>query len=239
MSTITKIHGREILDSRGNPTVEAEVTLSSGVKAIACVPSGASTGSREALELRDKDPKRYLGKGVLKAVGHVNNEIAKALVGENSENQERIDNLMIELDGTENKERFGANSILAVSMGVAKAAAKDASLPLYRYLSKEEPYVIPVPMMNVINGGSHGDNNVDVQEFMILPAGAPSFVEALRLGAEVFHNLKKVLHNRGLNTNVGDEGKTAQIHGFGSKFMRIAPTLPLNSSSQNLTIPKT
>ena len=206
MSTITKVHGREILDSRGNPTIEAEVTLSSDVIGRACVPSGASVGSREALELRDKDPKRYLGKGVLCAVEHVNDEIRNAILGQDPIEQEKIDKLMIELDGTDNKGRIGANAILAVSMAVARSAAEDAGVPLYRYLNKEGPFIMPVPMMNVINGGSHADNNVDIQEFMILPAGAPTLAEALRYGAEVFHTLKKVLKKRGLNTNVGDEG---------------------------------
>lgn len=206
MSTITSVHGREILDSRGNPTVEAEVTLNNGVMGRAAVPSGASTGSREALELRDKDPKRYSGKGVLTAVAHINNEIGKVVIGKDPQNQTQIDQIMIDLDGTENKERFGANAILAVSMAVARAASQDKGLPLYRYLHHGEDFILPVPMMNVINGGSHADNNVDVQEFMILPAGAPTFTEALRYGAEVFHALKKVLSKRGLNTNVGDEG---------------------------------
>lgn len=215
MATITEIHGREILDSRGNPTVEAEVTLSSGVTARACVPSGASTGSREAIELRDKDPKRYLGKGVLAAVEHVNHEIRKALLGQKINEQRKIDQIMMDLDGTENKSHLGANAILSVSLAVARAAALDAGLPLYRYLHQDGPFYMPVPMMNVINGGSHADNNIDVQEFMILPAGAPTFGEALRYGAEVFHTLKKVLHKRGMDTNVGDEG------GF-------APNLPSN-----------
>lgn len=218
MSKITEIHGREILDSRGNPTVEAEITLSSGVVGRACVPSGASTGSREALELRDKDPKRYLGKGVRTAVEHVNNELRSAVMGQDPYDQEKIDNIMIELDGTDNKGRFGANAILAVSLAVARAASIDAGLPLYKYLNKNGPYLMPVPMMNVINGGSHADNNVDMQEFMILPAGAPTFAEAIRYGAEVFHTLSKVLKKRGLNTNVGDEG------GFG-------PNLPSNQAA--------
>ncbi len=215
MTIITEVHGREILDSRGNPTVEAEITLSSGVKAIACVPSGASTGSREALELRDKDPKRYLGKGVLAAVSHVNDELRDAVVGQDPTEQEKIDRMMIDLDGTENKGKFGANAILAVSMATARAAALDMGLPLYRYLNANGPYLMPVPMMNIINGGSHADNNVDIQEFMILPAGAPTFAEALRYGAEVFHTLKNVLKKQGYDTNVGDEG------GF-------APNLPSN-----------
>jgi len=215
MSKIKTVHAREILDSRGNPTVEAEVILDSNVMGRACVPSGASTGSREALELRDQDPKRYMGKGVLKAVSHVNTELSKAVIGKDCADQKGIDKLMIDLDGTENKERFGANAILAVSMAVARAAAQEANLPLYRYLKQDNDFLMPVPMMNVINGGSHADNNVDVQEFMILPAGAPNFAEALRYGAEVFHTLKKVLSKQGLNTNVGDEG------GF-------APNLPSN-----------
>jgi enolase len=216
MSKIKAVHAREILDSRGNPTIEAEVTLDSNIMGRACVPSGASTGSREALELRDQDPKRYLGKGVLKAVGYVNNELSKAVIGKEAKDQEGLDKIMIDLDGTESKSRFGANAILAVSMAVTRAAAQEAGLPLYRYLHKgNNDFLMPVPMMNVINGGSHADNNVDVQEFMILPAGAPTFAEALRYGAEVFHSLKKVLSKQGLNTNVGDEG------GF-------APNLPSN-----------
>jgi len=207
MVTISNIKAREILDSRGNPTVEADVILSSGVMGRAIVPSGASTGSREALELRDGDPKRFLGKGVLKAVGHINGEIRSALLGKDPSNQVEIDNIMINLDGTENKSKFGANAILAVSMAVARAAAKEANVPLYRYLSNgADSFVMPVPMMNVLNGGAHADNNMDVQEFMILPVGAPSFAEAIRYGAEVFHNLSKVLKSKGLSTSVGDEG---------------------------------
>jgi enolase len=205
-SIITEIHGREILDSRGNPTVEAEVTLSSGTVGWAAVPSGASTGSREALELRDKDPKRYLGKGVLTAVKNVNTLIREALLGADPSQQAVLDQIMLKLDGTENKSKLGANAILAVSLAVARAAANDVDLPLYRYLGGDGPFVMPVPMMNVINGGAHADNNVDIQEFMILPVGAPTFAEALRYGAEVFHNLSKVLHKRGLSTSVGDEG---------------------------------
>ena len=205
-ATIVDIKGREILDSRGNPTVEADVILSTGVVGYACVPSGASTGSREALELRDDDAKRYLGKGVLKAVGHVNNELRGALLGADPTKQAELDQLMIKLDGTENKNKFGANSILAVSMAIARAAAKDAGLQLYRYLGGEGPFSLPVPMMNVINGGAHADNNVDVQEFMILPVGAPTMAEAVRYGAEVFHNLKKVLKGKGMAVAVGDEG---------------------------------
>jgi enolase len=206
MSAITKIKGREILDSRGNPTVEADVILSSGIVGRAAVPSGASTGSREALELRDNDPKRYLGKGVQNAVNFVNHEIQQALLGGDPTQQEELDNIMIKLDGTESKSRLGANSILAVSMAIAKAAANEAKMPLYRYLGGNGPYTLPVPMMNVINGGAHADNNVDVQEFMILPVGAPTFAEALRYGTEVFHNLKKVLKQKGLSVSVGDEG---------------------------------
>lgn len=205
--TISNIKAREVLDSRGNPTVEADVILSSGIMGRAIVPSGASTGSREALELRDGDPKRFLGKGVLKAVGHINNEIREALLGKDPSNQVEIDNIMINLDGTENKSKFGANAILAVSMAVARAAAKETKMPLYRYLSNDaDSFVMPVPMMNVLNGGAHADNNMDVQEFMILPIGAPNFAEAIRYGTEVFHNLSKVLKSKGLSTSVGDEG---------------------------------
>ena len=203
---ISDIKGREILDSRGNPTIEADVILSTGTIGRACVPSGASTGSREALELRDDDAKRYLGKGVLKAVSHVNHEIKDALIGADPSEQTQLDQLMIKLDGTENKSKLGANAILAVSMAVARAAANEAGLPLYRYLGGDGPFYMPVPMMNVINGGAHADNNVDVQEFMILPVGAPTMEEAVRYGAEVFHNLKKVLKSKGLSVSVGDEG---------------------------------
>ncbi|MCL5261498.1 MAG: phosphopyruvate hydratase [Gammaproteobacteria bacterium] len=203
---ISEIKGREILDSRGNPTVEADVILSSGVVGRAAVPSGASTGSREALELRDGDKKRYLGKGVLKAVANINGELREALLGGDPMQQIIMDEIMIKLDGTENKTRLGANAILAVSLAVAKAAALESGLPLYRYLGGDGPFIMPVPMMNVINGGAHADNNVDVQEFMILPVGAPTFAEAIRYGAEVFHTLKKVLHEKGLGTAVGDEG---------------------------------
>lgn len=209
MSEIKNIKAREILDSRGYPTVEADVTLKSGVTGRASVPSGASTGEREAVELRDGDKTRYGGKGVSKAVHNVNTEIRDALLGKNSGNQEEIDRIMIELDGTETKQRLGANAILAVSLATAQAAAKDQGLPLYAYLgkeSKESGFLLPVPMMNIINGGVHADNNVDIQEFMILPVGAPSFKEALRWGAEVFHALKTVLKKKGLNTTVGDEG---------------------------------
>ncbi len=206
MSEILSVKAREILDSRGNPTVEAEVLLDSGYLGAAAVASGASTGSREALELRDGDPDRYLGKGVLKAVNNVNEEIGPKLIGFEAMDQTGIDQLMIELDGTENKSRLGANAILAVSMAVAQAAAAESELPLYRYLGGVSAFLLPVPMMNVLNGGVHADNNIDIQEFMIVPVGAPSFAEALRMGAETFHNLKKVLKSKGLNTAVGDEG---------------------------------
>jgi len=205
MTDITDIKAREILDSRGNPTVEADVTLSNGIKGRAAVPSGASTGVREALELRDGDKTRYLGKGVTKAVGNVNGEIRDAILGIDVEDQETIDNTMIELDGTDTKERLGANALLAVSLAAAHAAANSKNEPLYVYLGSGD-YTMPVPMMNIINGGEHADNSVDLQEFMILPVGAPSFKEALRYGAEVFHTLKAVLAARGMNTAVGDEG---------------------------------
>jgi enolase len=206
MSAIVDIIAREILDSRGNPTVEADVVLESGATGRAAVPSGASTGSREAIELRDNDPKRYFGKGVLKAVEYVNTEIAEALLGLDGEEQTRIDHILCELDGTENKSRLGANAMLAVSCAVAKASAEDAGLPLYRYFGGAGPMSLPVPLMNVINGGAHANNSVDLQEFMIVPIGAPSFKEALRWGAEVFHTLKKIIGNKGWPTQVGDEG---------------------------------
>ncbi len=206
MSAIVDVVAREILDSRGNPTVEADVLLESGVMGRAAVPSGASTGSREAIELRDGDAARYLGKGVQKAVDNVNTEICEALVGLDAEDQAFIDKTMIELDGTENKGRLGANALLAVSMAVAKAAAEEAGLPLYRYFGGSGPMSLPVPMMNIINGGAHANNSLDFQECMILPVGAPSFREALRYGAEVFHNLKKILDKKGYPTTVGDEG---------------------------------
>lgn len=206
MSAIVDIIAREILDSRGNPTVEADVVLESGATGRAAVPSGASTGSREAIELRDGDPKRYFGKGVLKAVDYVNTEIAEALLGLDGEEQTRIDHILCELDGTENKSRLGANAMLAVSCAVAKASAEDAGLPLYRYFGGAGPMSLPVPFMNVINGGAHANNSVDLQEFMIVPVGAPSFKEALRWGAEVFHTLKKIIGNKGWPTQVGDEG---------------------------------
>ncbi|MEN3352064.1 MAG: enolase [Betaproteobacteria bacterium] len=206
MSAIVDVVAREILDSRGNPTVEADVLLESGVMGRAAVPSGASTGSREAIELRDGDKKRYGGKGVLKAVEHVNTELCEAIIGVDATEQSFIDGTLIDLDGTENKSRLGANAILAVSLAVAKAAAEESGLPLHRYLGGAGPMAMPVPMMNVINGGAHADNGLDMQEFMLLPLGMDSFREALRCGAEVFHTLKKILHERGLSTAVGDEG---------------------------------
>jgi enolase len=206
MSAIVDVVAREILDSRGNPTVEADVLLESGVMGRAAVPSGASTGSREAIELRDGDGARYLGKGVVQAVENVNTEISEAIIGLDAEEQAFVDKAMIELDGTDNKSRLGANAILAVSMAVAKAAAEEAGLPLYRYFGGSGPMSMPVPMMNVINGGAHANNNLDIQEFMILPVGAKSFREALRCGAEVFHHLKKLVDKKGYPTTVGDEG---------------------------------
>ncbi len=210
MAKITKVVGREILDSRGNPTVEADVHLSDGEMGRAAVPSGASTGSKEALELRDGDPKRYLGKGVQKAVANINGPIAKALKGKTCDTPE-LDRIMKELDGTPNKGNLGANAILGVSLASAWAGSYSTDTPLYQYVRdmygiKSKNYVMPVPMMNIINGGAHADNNVDLQEFMVMPVGAPSFKEGIRMGAEVFHSLKKVLHSKGLNTAVGDEG---------------------------------
>lgn len=206
MSSIVDVVGREILDSRGNPTVECDVWLESGVMGRAAVPSGASTGVREAIELRDKDPKRFGGKGVLEAVRHVNEDIANAVLGIEASDQSYIDRTMIELDGTENKGRLGANAILAVSMAVARAAAEESGLPLYRYFGGTSAVTLPVPMMNVINGGAHANNNLDLQEFMIIPLGAPTFREAVRYGAETFHSLKSILNSRGMSTAVGDEG---------------------------------
>jgi enolase len=223
MAKISDIRGREILDSRGNPTVEAEVVLDSGVSGWAAVPSGASTGTREAIELRDNDPKRYGGKGVRKAVAHVNGELRKALSGKDAADQAGIDQIMLKLDGTPTKARLGANAILAVSLAVAQAAARDAGQPLYRYLAREKELRLPVPMMNILNGGAHADNSVDFQEFMILPVGAPSFSEALRYGTEVFHALKAVLRGKKLATSVGDEG------GF-------APNLPSNEAALEIVI---
>ncbi|MCK0537639.1 phosphopyruvate hydratase [Alcanivorax quisquiliarum] len=222
MPRIVDIKAREILDSRGNPTIEADVLLESGAVGSACAPSGASTGSREALELRDGDQQRYLGKGVTQAVGNINSEIRELLLGRDVTEQRDIDHAMIELDGTENKGRLGANAILAVSLAAAKAAAAHQKKPLYEYISDlqddDNAYSLPVPMMNIINGGEHADNNIDIQEFMIQPVGAPTIAEAVRCGAEVFHALKSVLKKRGLNTAVGDEG------GF-------APDLPSNEAA--------
>ena len=206
MSAIVDIVGREVLDSRGNPTVECDVLLESGVMGRAAVPSGASTGSREAIELRDGDAKRYLGKGVLRAVEHVNQEIAEAVMGLDAAEQAFLDHTLIELDGTDNKSRLGANATLAVSMAVARAAAEESGLPLYRYFGGMNAVQLPVPMMNVINGGAHANNNLDLQEFMIIPVGAPNLREALRWGAETFHALKKILHDKGMSVAVGDEG---------------------------------
>ncbi|MFQ6333312.1 phosphopyruvate hydratase [Methylophilus sp. 3sh_L] len=221
MSAIVDIIAREIMDSRGNPTVEVDVLLESGVIGRAAVPSGASTGTKEAVELRDGDKSRYLGKGVLNAIENVNTEITEAIIGLDAEEQSFIDKTLIELDGTENKDRLGANAILGVSMACARAAAEESGLPLYRYLGGSAFMQLPTPMMNIINGGAHADNSVDIQEFMIVPAGLPTFREALRAGAEVFHALKKTLHSKGLATTVGDEG------GF-------APNLPSNESALQL-----
>jgi enolase len=217
-SKIVDIRGREIIDSRGNPTVEADVILESGATGRAAVPSGASTGTREAVELRDADPKRYLGKGVQKAVANINGALRAALLGRDALDQAALDARMIELDGSENKARLGANALLAISLATAHAAARQRGISLFRYLGGEGTLTMPVPMMNIINGGAHADNSVDIQEFMILPVGAPIFSEALRFGAEVFHTLKKVLHEKKLNTAVGDEG------GF-------APDLPSNEAA--------
>ncbi len=218
MTKIAHVRAREIIDSRGNPTVEADVVLADGHFGRAAVPSGASTGTREAVELRDGDKTRYLGKGVLGAVGHVNGEIRKAVVGMDAADQESVDQCLIDLDGTDNKGRLGANAILSVSLATAKAAAAAAGQSLFRYLDSDGGAFMPVPMMNIINGGEHAQNNVDIQEFMIMPVGAPSFGEALRCGAEIFHALKAVLHGQGLATSVGDEG------GF-------APDLPSNEAA--------
>ena len=225
MSKISKIIGREVMDSRGNPTVEADVYLESGAMGRACAPSGASTGSREALELRDGDKGRYLGKGVLKAVAAINDDIQAALLGKDAQDQKTIDQIMIDLDGTENKEKFGANAILAVSLAVAKAAAIQKNIPLYQHIAylngTPGVYSMPVPMMNIINGGEHADNNVDIQEFMVQPVGAPNFKEALRMGAEIFHSLKKVLNGKGLNTAVGDEGGFAPDLGSNEEALSV------------------
>ncbi len=206
MSAIVDIVGREILDSRGNPTVECDVLLESGTMGRAAVPSGASTGSREAIELRDGDKSRYLGKGVIKAVDHINTEISEAVLGLDASEQAFLDKTLIDLDGTDNKGRLGANAMLAVSMAVARAASEEAGLPLYRYFGGMNGMQMPVPMMNVVNGGAHANNNLDLQELMIIPVGAPNFREALRYGAEVFHALKSILHDEGMSIAVGDEG---------------------------------
>jgi enolase len=222
MAIIKFVKAREVLDSRGNPTVEADVVLASGVIGSACAPSGASTGSREALELRDRDQERYLGKGVLGAVHNINTSIRDALIGRDAMDQESLDQIMLDLDGTENKSKLGANAILAVSLAAAKAAANESGIPLYSHIARlngsDGQFSLPVPMMNIINGGEHADNNVDIQEFMIQPTGAPNFSEALRYGVEVFHALKSVLSQQGLSTAVGDEG------GF-------APNLPSNAAA--------
>jgi enolase len=218
MTAIVEVLAREILDSRGNPTVEADVLVESGAMGRAAVPSGASTGTREAVELRDGDPQRYFGKGVLRAVEHVNTEICEAILGLDVSEQSHIDGVLVELDGTENKARLGANAILAVSVACAKAAAEECGLSLYRYFGGSAPKRMPVPMMNVINGGAHANNSLDLQEFMIIPAGLPSFRDALRCGAEIFHTLKKMLDKEGMSTTVGDEG------GF-------APSLPNNEAA--------
>ena len=205
MPKIAKVKSRQIIDSRGNPTVEVDIILDNGILGRAAVPSGASTGEYEAMELRDGDKTRYMGKGVMKAVGNVNNDIAKKIIGQASDFK-AIDKMLIDLDGTDNKKKLGANAILGVSLAVAKAAAAAENKPLYRYLGGEEAKILPVPLMNIINGGAHADNNLDIQEFMIAPLGAPTFSEALRMATEVFHNLKKILHDKGLSTSVGDEG---------------------------------
>ena len=221
MSSIVDIVAREILDSRGNPTVEADVLLESGVMGRAAVPSGASTGSREAIELRDGDASRFLGKGVMQAVENVNTEISEAIIGLDAQEQAFIDQTMIDLDGTDNKSRLGANAILAVSMAVAKAAAEESGLPLYRYFGGMSPMQMPVPMMNIINGGEHANNSLDIQEFMIMPVGAATFREALRCGAEVFHALKKLLNKKGHSTAVGDEGGFAPNLGSHAEALEI------------------
>lgn len=223
MAKIIRIRGREIIDSRGNPTVECDVELASGVVGRASVPSGASTGSREALELRDGDPKRFNGRGVLKAVNSINNEINKVLKGEDALDQEGIDATLVALDGTENKNRLGANTLLAVSLAAAKAAALEMGVSFFRYLGGEGPFIMPLPLINIVNGGVHADNNIDIQEFMILPVGAPSFSEGLRYSIEVFHSLKNLLVKRGLSTAVGDEG------GF-------APDLPSNRAALDIIL---
>ena len=221
MSSIVDVVAREILDSRGNPTVEADVLLESGVMGRAAVPSGASTGTREAIELRDGDAGRFLGKGVMQAVENVNTEISEAIIGLDAQEQAFIDQTMIDLDGTDNKSRLGANAILAVSMAVAKAAAEESGLPLYRYFGGMGPMQMPVPMMNIINGGEHANNSLDIQEFMVMPVGAPTFREALRCGAEIFHSLKKLLDKKGHSTAVGDEGGFAPNLGSHAEALQI------------------
>ena len=221
MSSIVDVVAREILDSRGNPTVEADVLLESGVMGRAAVPSGASTGTREAIELRDGDKSRYLGKGVMQAVEHINTEISEAIIGLDAQEQAFIDQTMIELDGTDNKSRLGANAILAVSMAVAKAAAEESGLPLYRYFGGMAPMQMPVPMMNIINGGEHANNSLDIQEFMVMPVGANTFREALRCGAEIFHALKKLLDKAGHSTAVGDEGGFAPNLGSHAEALQL------------------
>ena len=221
MSSIVDVVAREILDSRGNPTVEADVLLESGVMGRAAVPSGASTGTREAIELRDGDAGRFLGKGVMQAVENVNTEISEAIIGLDAQEQAFIDQTMIDLDGTDNKSRLGANAILAVSMAVAKAAAEESGLPLYRYFGGMSPMQMPVPMMNIINGGEHANNSLDIQEFMVMPVGAANFREALRCGAEIFHALKKLLDKKGHSTAVGDEGGFAPNLGSHAEALQI------------------
>ena len=221
MSSIVDVVAREILDSRGNPTVEADVLLESGIMGRAAVPSGASTGSREAIELRDGDTSRYLGKGVMQAVENINTEISEAIIGLDAQEQAFIDQTMIDLDGTDNKSRLGANAILAVSMAVAKAAAEESGLPLYRYFGGMSPMQMPVPMMNIINGGEHANNSLDIQEFMVMPVGASTFREALRCGAEIFHALKKLLDKKGHSTAVGDEGGFAPNLGSHAEALQI------------------
>jgi enolase len=221
MSKIVDVLAREVLDSRGNPTVEADIILASGARGRAIVPSGASTGKREALELRDEDPNRYMGKGVIKAVTYLQTEIKQTLIGMDVLDQAAIDQAMIDLDGTPNKGRLGANSMLAASMASAHAAANQGGIPLFRYLNKTGDFLMPVPMMNIINGGSHADNKVDLQEFMIIPVGAPTFKEALRYGTEIFHSLKKVLSGLGLNTSVGDEGGFAPDLGSNEQAVQV------------------
>ena len=237
MSAIVDIVGREILDSRGNPTVECDVLLESGVMGRAAVPSGASTGSREAIELRDGDKSRYLGKGVLKAVEHINTEISEAILGLDASEQAFLDRTLIDLDGTENKSRLGANAMLAVSMAVARAAAEESGLPLYRYFGGMGGYQLPVPMMNVINGGAHANNNLDLQEFMIIPVGAPSLREALRYGAEVFHALKKIIHDKGMSIAVGDEGGFApNVENHEAAYSLFCKPLKMQATPQGKTL---